>query len=105
MLNFKITLFSGSTLSKLAQRRGFGADTKYQISEENTCIRDERHSSNRILQSNIVYKVHTPYSKKKEHFTCSILAQRRGFEPRVRFRTQPFQDCTIDHSDISAYNI
>ena len=37
--------------------------------------------------------------------TLSGLAQRSGFEPEVRFRTQPFQDCTIDHSDISAYNI
>ena len=35
--------------------------------------------------------------------TLSGLAQRPGFEPGVRFRTQPFQDCTIDHSDISAY--
>ena len=28
-------------------------------------------------------------------------AERGGFEPPVRCRTQPFQDCTIDHSDIS----
>lgn len=30
------------------------------------------------------------------------MAQRQGFEPWVHFCTQPFQDCTFDHSDISA---
>ena len=37
--------------------------------------------------------------------TLSLLAQRPGFEPGVHRCTQPFQDCTIDHSDISAYNM
>ena len=27
-------------------------------------------------------------------------SERGGFEPPVPFGTQPFQDCTIDHSDI-----
>ncbi len=29
------------------------------------------------------------------------LAERRGFEPPVRFRTHAFQACTFDHSDTS----
>ena len=32
-----------------------------------------------------------------------LLAQRRGFEPPVRFRrTHDFQSCSLNHSDISA---
>ena len=31
-------------------------------------------------------------------------SERGGFEPPVPFGTQPFQDCTIDHSDIFPKN-
>ncbi len=45
--------------------------------------------------------------KQKEHtsLVCSfVLAQRRGFEPPVRFRrTHDFQSCSLNHSDISAF--
>ena len=35
---------------------------------------------------------------------CFSLAQRRGFEPPVRFRrTHDFQSCSLNHSDISAF--
>ena len=34
----------------------------------------------------------------------NFLAQRRGFEPPVRFRrTHDFQSCSLNHSDISAF--
>ena len=42
---------------------------------------------------------------KKEHLigVPFLLAQRRGFEPPVRFRrTHDFQSCSLNHSDISA---
>ena len=46
------------------------------------------------------------YQKQKNtpHKVCSfVLAQRRGFEPPVRFRrTHDFQSCSLNHSDISA---
>ena len=42
--------------------------------------------------------------KKTPHKGVSFLAQRRGFEPPVRFRrTHDFQSCSLNHSDISAY--
>ena len=43
-------------------------------------------------------KQKTPHQK-----GCFCLAQRRGFEPPVRFRrTHDFQSCSLNHSDISA---
>ena len=36
------------------------------------------------------------------HF--GVDSERGGFEPPVPFGTQPFQDCTIDHSDIFPKN-
>ena len=37
----------------------------------------------------------------KRRFFRVKLAERQGFEPWVRFRTQHFQCCTLDHSDTS----
>ena len=37
---------------------------------------------------------------------CVCVAQRRGFEPPVRFRrTHDFQSCSLNHSDISAFKL
>ena len=43
-------------------------------------------------------------TKKRTPSRCSFfMAQRRGFEPPVRFRrTHDFQSCSLNHSDISA---
>ena len=42
--------------------------------------------------------------KKDTRVGVSFLAQRRGFEPPVRFRrTHDFQSCSLNHSDISAF--
>ena len=47
----------------MAQRLGFGADTKCQISEENTCILNERYSSNMIAVAISMQSIH-PLSAK-----------------------------------------
>ena len=49
----------------------------------------------------------TPINKKRTlQKGAFLLAQRRGFEPPVRFRrTHDFQSCSLNHSDISAFSI
>ena len=37
----------------------------------------------------------------RQPVSCFWLAERRGFEPPIRFRIHAFQACTLDHSDTS----
>lgn len=63
-----------------------------------------------IQEAQEEYKDCSPHNKKQKNNPSqkmcsgsdySLLAERTGFEPAVRFRTQHFQCCTIDHSDTS----
>ena len=89
-------------------RRGIRLCERSEYISERECLHSEvtNTGSNINCKSNFLCRMHNwSQRKKNEHKVRILLAQRPGFEPGVRFRTQPFQDCTIDHSDISAYNI
>ena len=64
--------------SRLAQRAGFGAVVKPQISDENACIRKERHSSNEIAEA-IVCDSTLLFLLIKEHISVLVF----GAENRI----------------------
>ena len=92
-----------SYYSRLAQRTGFGAVVKPQISDENACIRKERHSSNEIAEAIVCDSTLLFLLTKKNTLVFSFLAQRTGFEPAEPFSSHAFQACALNHSTISAY--
>ena len=92
----------------VAQRRGCccaatmrrAADRDRESSKRRLRTALARTSDNsKSLQALLVCK-----TKKHTRDGCVFsLAQRRGFEPPVRFRrTHDFQSCSLNHSDISA---
>ena len=84
----------------LAERRGFGACAPFSDKQWVTTI----YPTGNLKTNFLPIRILSPFTKTKNSIrldAISCLAERRGFEPPIRFRIPAFQASTLDHSDTS----